>query len=106
VKPDQTTGTIVLNTDFRQSTNAGITRLQAIGSWPSVYDQIDALTIQYTCGYTNSLEDYLPEEIPEAVSKTVARMYENRGDADAGPVLTQEIMDLYDSVKVYWNAHV
>lgn len=105
IKTDETTGTLVLNTDFRQSTNAGVTRLEAISSWPSTNVQIDAVTIQYTCGYTDTGEDYLPEEIPEAVGKTVARMYEKRGDEDSGPVLTDEIRELYDSVKVYWNAN-
>jgi uncharacterized phiE125 gp8 family phage protein len=106
IKTDETTGTLVEGTDFRVSKIGARTRLEAIDGWPSTNYQVDAVTIQYTSGYTNAGEDYLPEEIPEAVAKTVARLYEKRGDDAAGTVLTYEIMDLYDTVKVYWNAHV
>lgn len=64
------------------------------------------MTIHYTAGYANDDHDPVPEEIKEAIYKTVSRLYEKRGDGDNGPVLNSEITDILDMLKVYYNANV
>lgn len=96
--------TLALNTHFRIDNKSQPARLQYIGSWPTAREQVNAVTIQYVAGYTNVGEDWLPEDIIEACGKLVARLNEKRGDEDFTP-LTDEIMDILDGVKVYWNAN-
>lgn len=95
--------TLVLNTDFRLDKKSNPARLQSINGWPTPNDQLNAVTIVYVAGYTNVGEDVLPEEAVEMIGKLVARLYEKRGDEDLTP-LTDEIMDIGDQLKVYWNA--
>lgn len=100
IDTDDVIQTLVEGTDYRISGD----RVQAINGWPTPKDQIDAVTITYMAGYTNAGEDHLPEEAIEACGKIVARLYEKRGDEDF-TVLTDEIMDILDNIKVYWNAN-
>jgi uncharacterized phiE125 gp8 family phage protein len=92
--------TMVEGTDFRISGD----RIQAIDGWPTVKNMIDAVTIVYVAGFTNTGEDHLPEEAIDACARLVARFYEKRGDEDFTP-LTDKIMDILDNIKVHWNAH-
>jgi uncharacterized phiE125 gp8 family phage protein len=96
--------TLVEGTDFRVDTKSDVCRIEAINSWPTAKTQVNAVTIQYTAGFTNVGEDWLPEEAIEMCSKLVARMYEKRGDENY-PVLTDEIMQVGDLIKAYWNAN-
>lgn len=95
--------TLALNTDFRLDNKSSLARLEAINGWPTPKDQVNAVTIIYVAGYTNVGEDVLPEEAVDMVSRLVARLYEKRGDEGVTP-LTDEIMDIGDLIKVYWNA--
>lgn len=97
--------TLVLNTDFRVDTKSNPARIQYIDSWPTAKEQINAVTIQYLAGHTNVGQDVLPEEAVDMCARLVARLYEKRGDEGLTP-LTDEIMDIGDQIKVYWNANV
>lgn len=99
--------TLDVNTDFLVDTASNPARVWPVShSWPTAQCRVNAVTIPYTAGYTNDDHDAVPEEIKEAIYKTVSRLYEKRGDGDNGPVLSSEITDILDMVKVYYNANV
>ena len=105
IDTDEIQQTLTVSTDFRIDIDSDICRVEAIDTWPTANDQINAVTIQYLAGFTNVLQDQLPEEAVEMTSRLVARMYEKRGDENA-PLLTDDIMQIGDLIKVYWNANV
>lgn len=88
---------------YTLDTESDIAKVRVLDSWPSTDRTLNNVVITYTAGYADA--DSVPEEIKEAILKTVARLYEKRGDGDDGQVLTDEIIDLLDTVKVYWNAN-
>jgi uncharacterized phiE125 gp8 family phage protein len=47
-------------------------------SWPSTYDEAQAVQVQFLCGYGDAAD--VPEEVKQAMLLTVAQLYENRGD--------------------------
>lgn len=87
--------------DYVIDVESGITRMRPVEDWPDSYGTLNNVAITYTTGYA---PNDVPEEVKEAILKTTARLYANRGDDDSGSVMTPEIMDLLDTVKVYWDA--
>ena len=47
--------------------------------------------------------DVFPEA-REAIFRLVAKLFEHRGDSNDGGLMTEEITDLLDMIKVYWYA--
>lgn len=88
---------------YTLDTQSDLPKIRVLDSWPSTDRTLNNVVITYTAGYADA--DSVPEEVKEAILKTVARLYEKRGDGDDGQVLTDEIIDLLDTVKVYWNAN-
>lgn len=97
---------LVEGTDYYKDLSSEPARVRFVSSWPTTKCQLSAVAISYTAGYPSDDHGPTPDTIKEAVLKTTARLYEKRGDGDDGPVLTSEITDLLDTIKVYWNANV
>jgi uncharacterized phiE125 gp8 family phage protein len=58
------------------------------GSWPAVYDRLDALTVTFTAGYGAAAED-VPSTIRQAIRLLVGHWYENR--LAASDIVVQKI---------------
>lgn len=106
VDPDGNTQTLEEDVDFFVDVNSDVARLRYISSWPSVKDQLNAVTITYDVGYGSDDQD-VPTVIKQAMLMQIANLYENRQDEADGLVtyLTFNSTVLLDTVKVYWNAH-
>jgi uncharacterized phiE125 gp8 family phage protein len=62
-------------------------------SWPTTYDEIQAVQIRFVCGYGDSAAD-VPEEIGQAILLKVADLYEHRGDEAADPNIERALESL------------
>jgi uncharacterized phiE125 gp8 family phage protein len=49
-------------------------------SWPSTYDEIQAVQIRFVCGYGNA--GSVPPNMKNAILLKISDLYENRGDAE------------------------
>jgi uncharacterized phiE125 gp8 family phage protein len=79
-----------------------MSKVRASESWPYTNRSLNNVVITYVAGH-ESAED-VPFEAKEAIKKVVSRLYQNRGDDNSGVILTPEIIDLLDCIKVYWDA--
>jgi len=61
-------------------------------SWPSTYDEIQAVQIRFVCGY--GLAAAVPEDIKHAILLKIADLYEHRGDGVADPNINTAIESL------------
>lgn len=72
---------------YEDSIGAYITLLSG-QSWPSTYDRVDAVTIDYVVGYKNSAK--VPGPIKTAIMILVADLYDNPdGVSDVGSIFDQ-----------------
>jgi uncharacterized phiE125 gp8 family phage protein len=58
-------------------------------SWPSTYDEIQAVQIRFVCGYATAAD--VPAEIKLAILLKVAQLYEHRGDEVPDPNIENAI---------------
>lgn len=114
-KDDNTTGTLVLNTNYRLDTHSRLARLFPINSdgeidtWPTDYKLIPhPITITYQCGYDSVSYEPLPDQIKQAILLQVASMFENRQDEQQGgtQTISWNSRAILDTIKVEWNAHL
>lgn len=117
---DGTTTTMVSGTDFTADIHSGYCRLFALGTdgevdaWPTDARKFpQAVTIEYTTGFDEAVNEPLPEQIKQAILLQVASMFENRQDEVAGSInmmnwnkISWNSEALLDSVKVSWNANI
>lgn len=101
VDSDDTDATIADDT-YSLDLQSALAKVRVLESWPYTNSTLNNVVIEYEAGVDDAV-DVFPEA-REAIFKLVARMVENRGDTDAGGLFTQEIYDLLDLIKVYWNA--
>lgn len=115
---DGTTTTMVEGTDYTADYHSGFCRLFALGldgevdSWPTDVRKFpQALTIEYTTGYDEAVNEPLPEMIKQAILLQMASMFENRQDEVAGSInmmnwnkIAWNSQALLDTVKVTFNA--
>jgi uncharacterized phiE125 gp8 family phage protein len=111
---DGTTTTMVENTDYVVDTHSGICRLYAIDSageidlWPTdIKSRPNAITIVYTAGYDEAVNEPLPEIAKQAMLMQMGALFEQREDARQGEVtpIFWNSMTLLDIIKVTWNAN-
>jgi uncharacterized phiE125 gp8 family phage protein len=111
---DGTTTTMVENTDFVVDTHSGICRLYAIDAsgeidlWPTdIKSRPNAITINYTAGYDEAINEPLPEIAKQAMMMQIGSLFEQREDARQGEVtpIFWNSMTLLDMIKVTWNAN-
>jgi uncharacterized phiE125 gp8 family phage protein len=109
-----TTTTLVENTDFIVDAHSGICRLFPIDDngeidlWPTdVKHRPNAITILYTAGYDEAVNEPLPEQAKQAMLMQIGSMFEQREDARQGEVtmIVWNSMSILDTIKVTWNAH-
>ena len=81
---DNAQQTLVLDTDYRIDTASFPARIEQIISWPTIYDKVNPIEIQFICGYAN-VED-IDEDIKSAIYLRIADLYEQRQDSIAGGV--------------------
>lgn len=86
--------------DYTLDLQSDLAKVRVTDSWPETNRVLNNVVIEYEAG--NAIED-VPQEAKEAVLRLTARLYEKRGDTDGG-VMTEEITDLLDLIKVYWYA--
>lgn len=116
---DGGTTTLVSGTDFAIDSHSGMCRLYAledgeVDSWPTdIRKYPQAITIDYTAGYDEAINEPLPEQIRQAILLQVASMFENRQDEVAGSInmmnwnlISWNSLTLLDTVKVSWNAEI
>lgn len=57
-------------------------------TWPSVRDQVDAITVRFVAGYGSSASD-VPEPIRQAILLLVGHWYENRETVNIGNITSE-----------------
>lgn len=83
-------------------TQSGLAKIRIDSEgWPDSNRTMNNIVVEYEAG-----PDLMDAIAKEATFKTIARLYEKRGDSQDGPVLTDDVIDLLDLIKVYWNAEV
>lgn len=117
---DGTTTTMVSGTDYTADLHSGYCQLYALGldgevdTWPTDVRKFpQAVTIEYTAGYDEAINEPLPELVKQAILLQVASMFENRQDEVAGSInmmnwnrISWNSEALLDSIKVSWNANL
>lgn len=87
--------------DYIVDQQSGLSKIRVNESWPYTNRSLNNVVVTYVAGY--DLED-VPVEAKEGIKKLVSRLYQKRGDDDGSALLTPEIMDTLDPIKVYWDA--
>lgn len=72
------------DTDYRVDILSYPARIEQILSWPSLYDKINPIEIEFICGYSDT--KLIPEDIKDAIHLRIADLYEQRQDSIAGGV--------------------
>lgn len=110
-----TTTTLIDGTDFTFENHSGVGRIYALnldGEVDSWFTDVrrfpQAISITYTSGFDDLINEPLPEIAKQAILLQVGSMFENRQDEVSGTINTinWNSMALLDSIKVTWNAHV
>jgi uncharacterized phiE125 gp8 family phage protein len=81
--------------------NSDLAKVRVTESWPETNRVLNNVVIDYTTGQDVAL---VPIEAKEAVLRLTARLYEKRGDSSDGGLMSEEITDPLDLIKVYWYA--
>jgi uncharacterized phiE125 gp8 family phage protein len=91
-------------TDYTLDTHSQLAKVRVnVGeSWPTTNLGMNNVQIDYVAGVANAV-DVFPEA-REAIFRLVAKLFEHRGDSNDGGLMTEEITDLLDAIKVYWYA--
>jgi len=64
-------------------------------SWPLIYDEMQAVQIQFIAGYGDAATS-VPEAVKTAIKLKITELYENRGDAD----MRADVREIYeDAIK-------
>ena len=102
-KPDNTTGTLVQDTDFVLDTVNEPARIfpKPGAMWPPVLYAPNAVVITYTAGFTDPAN--IPARVKAAILIMLAGLYENREPVVAGSVmeLPQHLQSLLYSLRVF-----
>lgn len=70
---------LVEDTDYRVDAHSEPGRIEPINNWPGVNDQVNAVTITFKAGYTDSGSvSQVPEDVKIALRMLVKTMYDNR----------------------------
>jgi len=93
--------------DYKTDLHSDLARIFPTDSWPSIADEPNAVTVQYTAGYDSVSGLNFPEEARQAILMQVTTLYQNRQDEVLGTstnMLCWGSRKLLDPIKVYWNA--
>jgi len=88
--------------DYTLDTNSALAKVRVTDSWPTTSGTMNNVQIDYIAGVDNAV-DVFPEA-REAIFRLVAKLFEHRGDSNDGGLMSEEITDLLDTIKVYWYA--
>ncbi len=88
-------------TDYTLDTHSALAKVRVNDTWPTTNLGLNNVAIDYVTG--TSIED-VPYEAKEAVLRLTAKLFEHRGDDNGGLLMSEEITDLLDAIKVYWYA--
>jgi len=89
-------------TGYTLDLNSQLAKLRVTDTWPTTNLTMNNVQIDYVAGVDNAV-DVFPEA-REAIFRLVAKLFEHRGDSNDGGLMTEEITDLLDTIKVYWYA--
>jgi uncharacterized phiE125 gp8 family phage protein len=81
---DDAQQTLVEGTDYRVDSESYPARIEPIDSWPTIYDKVLPIEIQFVCGFANTEE--IAEDIKDAIFLRTADLYEHRQNSYAGGV--------------------
>lgn len=93
VDVDASTYTLDLQSD--------LAKVRVTDSWPTTNLILNNVVIEYEAGVAQA--DVAPEA-KEAVLRLTARLCEKRGDSNEGGLMSEDITDSLDLIKVYWYA--
>lgn len=86
---------------YTLDTHSGISVVRVLESWPATNKVLNNIQLDYVAGFDLAADVY--PEAKEAILRLTTRLYEDRGDENQ-PLMTEEITDLLDMIKVYWIA--
>ncbi len=92
--------TDILSDTYTLDLQSALAKVRVTEDWPYTNSILNNVVIEYIAGVP--VDEVWPEA-KEAVLRLTARLYEKRGDADGG-VMTDEITDVLDTIKVYGSA--
>lgn len=102
-KWDGTQVSLTLNTDYYLDTSTEPARIKFVPFDANLtnipHNEIEHINIQYTAGYGDSHES-IPDEIKSALLKMILRLWENRGESDAGPIYTSDIRSMLSQYRI------
>lgn len=90
----------VNSADYTLDLQSALSKVRVLETWPYTNETLNNVVITYVAG--TATQD-VPYEAKEAVLRLTARLYEKRGDTNEG-LMTEDITDLLDLIKVYWYA--
>lgn len=98
--------TLTVDDDFILDKHNVPARLQAVDSWPSTKERINAITIVYGAGYGLAVD--VPQCAKDSILSLVATMFEHRQDEEAGTLnlITWNARRMLDPIRVDWYAKV
>jgi len=70
--------------------------LKSLVSWPTVYDEIQAVQVRFVCGYGNTAAS-VPNEVVQGILVKIAGLYEHRGDEAVDPKLDEQVFNVIKS---------
>lgn len=114
------TTTLTYGVDYSFDSHSGLCRIYAIDedgeidSWSTDTRRFpQAVSITYTAGYDELVNEQLPEIVKQAILLQVASMFENRQDEVAGSInmmnwntINWNSKALLDFIRVHWNANI
>jgi len=75
---------LVEDTDYRVDSNSYPARIEVINGWPSLYDRLNPIEIEFICGFENPSD--IDQDIKDALFLRIADLYEHRQNSYAGGV--------------------
>lgn len=73
---------LVKDTDYRVDKNSTPARIDPIDGWPSTYDRLSAVEIQFVCGYATATK--IVDDIKSAIYLRLSDLFENRQNTQIG----------------------
>lgn len=90
----------IAGADYTLDLQSALSKVRVLETWPYTNTTLNNVVITYVAGTS---PENVPYEAKEAVLRLTARLYEKRGDTNEG-LMTDDITDLLDLIKVYWYA--
>jgi len=90
------------NANYRVDIVSKIAKVEAVNSWPEVYDRIDAIEVTYVAGYTEVAD--IPSTDKSGMLMLLTHLFENRQDVVVGSqvnMMPQSSQFLFRKNKIY-----